>query len=271
MAIITKEDEARSEVEMETPPASGLPPPYAPSSPPSSFSGASSSAPDPPTPPSPPPLAFTVPPPNIPASNFLTIKRDNTSIKGTYVIDAGLQTPPGLLPDDPDDARKNLSLQCKNGSISATVWLVGTPSSHDEDDGQARAVLDVRGHNGSVTLHLNATTTRPFALSASSKNGSVTASIPSSFIGPVEMGSYNGSITVSSAVQARLVTFSEVDGRRSCFIGDFRAAGYTGKGAWTGSTLDIHSHNGRVKLSFVDEAPEESISSGFWGKIFGGR
>lgn len=68
----------------------------------------------------------------------------------------------------------------------------------------------------------NTTTPRPFSLTASSKNGSVTVTIPSTFVGPVALSSQNGSISLSPAVQARTVVFSDVDGKRSCFIGDVR-------------------------------------------------
>ncbi|THH07193.1 hypothetical protein EW145_g3546 [Phellinidium pouzarii] len=211
--------------------------------------------------------------PNVPASNFLTIKRENASIKGTYVIDPTLQIPPeepsssrALSADDDDNIKKNLNLHCKNGSISATVWLVG----EDSQDELHRAAIDANSKNGSVNLKLNTTTSRPFTLTAFSQNGSVNVAIPSSFVGPVEINTRNGSVSLSDLMTSRIATFSDIDGKRVCYIGDFKEANYTGRKGWIGSTIDLGSHNGHVRLSFVDERGPTETAKGFWTRLFRG-
>lgn len=69
----------------------------------------------------------------------------------------------------------------------------------------------------------NSTTDQPYALNVASKSGSVHLAIPSSFTGPVCLQSRSGSITLSPAVLERTVIFSDIDGRRACFIGDVRS------------------------------------------------
>ncbi|KAL5510967.1 hypothetical protein ACEPAG_3686 [Sanghuangporus baumii] len=225
---------------------------------------------------------------NIPTSNFVKIKRKNTSVKGTFVIDAGLRVPEGILfgaaqesemtegavPEGEtgrnDEARKNLYLESANASAAADVWLVDDEESTGDRDPEMvgkRAELELKSHNGSVNLRLETATTRSYALTATSHNGSVSVAIPADFVGPVTLTAKNWCVSLSGAVQARLITFSEENGTRNCFIGDFKRAGYTGRQAWTGSSIDMGSHNGRVTLSYIGE---EKTNPGFWRRIFGG-
>ncbi|KAH8115110.1 hypothetical protein DFH11DRAFT_146740 [Phellopilus nigrolimitatus] len=235
------------------------PPPYAPSSSETSPAETSASGAR--------PLPQT---PNLPASNFSLIKRDNESIKGTYVVDPGLRIPDELVPSaldfDGEDGRKNLQLESKNGSISTVVWLVDSDSGEEQ---KRRALIDVKSQSGSISVKMNAITPRQYALSAYSRSGSVSVALPSSFVGPVTMFTVHGSVSLSNSVTSRLITFSEIDGKGSCFIGDIKAANYTGIEGWTGSTLDIGSQSGRLKLSFVDEE-QSTEGSGFFSRLFRG-
>lgn len=74
----------------------------------------------------------------------------------------------------------------------------------------------------------NAPSSRPFSLAARSHNGSITLAIPRTFTGPITLiTSRGGSQTsqLSPDVRARAVVFSDVDGRRACFVGDVREYG----------------------------------------------
>jgi len=242
------------------------PPPYSPTSQPDETSSttqstsgeASTSA----------PVACS--PPALPKSNFLTIKRSNTSLKGTYVIDPDLVVPEAMLPalESGEVERKNLRLHCENGSINAEVWLVGGDSS-GEARGK-RTKIDVRGRNGFVTVKMNAEESHPFSLKISAHNGGITVALPKSFTGPLTMETRNGWVNISASLSPHVTTFSDIKSTRKCFIGDFVSSNY-GQGEWEGSSLDIECHNGKVKLCHVDEKDEaERVGgSGFWGKLFG--
>ncbi|EJD04783.1 uncharacterized protein FOMMEDRAFT_139513 [Fomitiporia mediterranea MF3/22] len=229
-------------------------------------------------------------PPNMTVTNFLRIKRKNQSIKGSYVIDPDLHVPEELLSasasadkdssssdkedieDEMHGPRKNLEIECKNSSVTADVWLVGT-ETHDDVDGteRKRAELDVKSKNGSVTLRLESVTNHPFALHAHAKNGSASVAIPTNFIGPVTISAVGSWVSLSNAMKERLVTYSEANGIRICFIGDIRKAGYTGRETWTGSIVDVGSINSKVKLSFIsEEVAKCSNGGGFFRWMFGG-
>lgn len=94
--------------------------------------------------------------PNVPPTNFLIIKRDNNSIRESIIIDPSL---PILDPDaelKPEEERKNLFVESKNGSVNMDVWLVdgmGTEAGSSEG-GSKRTVVDIGSKNGSVTVLL---------------------------------------------------------------------------------------------------------------------
>ncbi|KAL5510971.1 hypothetical protein ACEPAG_3690 [Sanghuangporus baumii] len=226
-------------------------------------------------------------PVNVMTTNFTKIKREHSSIKGTFVIDAGLTIPDELLStssasastsDSPDstvqesiqaDARKNLYLESINSSITANVWLVDDETEASHKDLMKRAELELRSRNGSINLKLDSTTSRPFSLIVKSKNATAAVALPSDFVGPLTLYTVNGSVSLSTAMESRLVIFSEDNGTRKCFVGDYRRSGYTGGQRWTGSVAEIESVNGRVKLSFVDEAdPSPSSNVNGSGSLF---
>ncbi|KAL5478691.1 hypothetical protein ACEPAI_1968 [Sanghuangporus weigelae] len=232
-------------------------------------------------------------PVNIMSTNFTKIKRENSSIKGTFVVDAGLTIPDELLStlpasastsNSPDEvaqgpiqaeAKKNLYLESINSSITADVWLVDDETEASHKDLMRRAELELRSRNGSINLKLDSTTSRPFSLIIKSKNATATVALPSDFVGPLTLYTVNGSVSLSSAMESRLVIFSEDNGTRKCFVGDYRRAGYTGGQRWAGSVAEIGSVNGRVKLSFVDEVDPSASSSvsdggGFFRRLFAG-
>lgn len=120
------------------------------------------------------------------STNFTRIKRTNSSIKGTFVIDAGLIVPDELLsvpprpPSSSDssdeetgkpaqtDAQKNLYLESINSSITADVWLVDNETDVGQERSLKRADLELRSRNGSVNLKLVRAIWLPFPLLFSS-------------------------------------------------------------------------------------------------------
>ncbi|KAL5524930.1 hypothetical protein ACEPAF_8799 [Sanghuangporus sanghuang] len=230
---------------------------------------------------------------NVMSMNFTKIKRENSSIKGTFVIDAGLTIPDELLStlqasastsDSSDEvtqgpiqteAKKNLYLESINSGITADVWLVDDETEASHRDLMERAELELRSRNGSINLKLDSTTSRPFSLVVKSKNATAAVALPSDFVGPITLYTVNGSVSLSSVMESRLVIFSEDNGTRKCFVGDYRRTGYTGGQRWVGSVAEVGSVNGRVKLSFVDEVDPSASSSvngggSFFHRLFAG-
>jgi len=200
-------------------------------------------------------------------------------LKGQYVIDPYLPIPEDVRSAEytsADAGTKNMSLDCRTGTIDVEVWIVGGMDLQDgaNSTGVKKALLEARGQNGFVTLRVNADHLHPFDLQVSARNGGVTVALPSSFSGPLTTTTQNGWVTISSALAADVTTFSDVRGTKKCFVGDFASSGY-GRGPWAGSSLDINCTNGRIKLSYVDEVKEKErpkprgkSSSGFLTRMF---
>ena len=74
---------------------------------------------------------------------------------------------------------------------------------------------------------------RPVQIKVTSQNGSASLVIPSTFTGPLSIGSRNGSISISEMIQGRSTSFAEVKGIGSYFVGDFKRAGF---GAFSSET-----------------------------------
>lgn len=138
-------------------------------------------------------------------------------------------------------------------------------------------------------------TTTPFALLASTTNGSITLYIPRTYTGPLTIRKGNGSVKLSPALEARVQTFSDIKGKRICFVGDFRQAGFgqsqggtvieqeqeqDGSGEWRGNAIEVGSANGSIRVSYVDDEtrakdetsvlPFTSCGPGFWSKLLSG-
>jgi len=201
MAVIDKQEEA----------GGALPPSYedstdAPSTergselPPDFSQASSSTAPPPPS------------TPLVPPSNYLTIERDNASIKGTYAIDPTMACPPGVKPSVGADGRElHLRLASNNGSVDALVEIIRGP------DAKGPARLDVDSKNGAVVVKIHDRQQNHFRLRVASHNGAIKVHIPSTFIGTVSTQMKNGGLHFSPAVKARLTTFSERNGEGQLF------------------------------------------------------
>jgi hypothetical protein len=105
-------------------------------------------------------------------------------------------------------------------------------------------------------------------MTASSRNGSVAVYLPRSFHGFLTLSSANGSIVFSDAVSPNVTTFSHVTTTKRCFMGDLTAVPESGE--WSGDELVANSHNGKVKVFYVDEikSAKPRAKSSIFSRIF---
>jgi len=258
-------------------------------------------------------------PADLQANNFLVITRTHDSLKGRYIIDTALEIPASLLPalDAPEEGsgcqrsksdgkgkdeerlgageRPNLKLSGQHGSMAADVWIVNSKAEGSEATADAeakRAFVEVTNAHGSVKLQVAADPTNtPFALLVSTDTGSITLYIPRTYTGALTIRKGYGSVKLSPALESRLQTFSDIKGKRVCFVGDFRQAGFgqgggavegeqEGTGGWRGNAIEVGSVHGSIRVSYVDDEtraegvmsvlPFTSSGTGFWSKLFTG-
>ena len=192
--------------------------------------------------------------------------------------------PPTLLPPLEDGIqesdRKNVQLESYNGSVDATVILV-----NDGKIPTKRTTVSVQTQHGSVTARLvrlilslsyryligsqHAPAERPaIQLNAASYNGAVAVYLPRSFRGFLTLSSKNGSIVFSDAVAAQVATFSHVGLTKRCFMGVIADA-LQDVGEWSGDEVVASSHNGKIRVFYVDEAKASKTSPGFFARMFG--
>ncbi|KAF8189458.1 hypothetical protein K438DRAFT_1832622 [Mycena galopus ATCC 62051] len=197
------------------------------------------------------PLAVIPIPDSVKPSNFLSLSRGNTQIKGTYVIDPRIKVPQPLLPP------RNLFLHTSNGSIEAEVFIVG------DGDHKQKVKMMAKSSNGSVVVKLHTSAARPpINIRAQSSNGSVTIHLPRSFRGPVTVSTRNGAIRFSDALSAELTTFNEVNKTRRCFIGDYSDWTDQPEG-WMGDELNLETMNGGIKVQY------DAKGKGLFAKLLG--
>ncbi|GJJ10271.1 hypothetical protein Clacol_004497 [Clathrus columnatus] len=193
-------------------------------------------------------------------TNYLTIERQNSGIKGTYSIDPSLPVPPGaVVSKDPDGNNLNLRLYSTNGSVQAVLDIVRG------SDAKGPARLDVGSKNGSTEVTVHDRRQNRFRLRAISQNGSVTINIPTTFTGSVYSKLQNGRLRFHSEVEQRLTTFSELKNEARHFIGDFSAHGYEDEETWQMDHLHLESQNGNVTVNFISN-PNFDDSSASKGK-----
>lgn len=211
-------------------------------------------------------------------SNYISLDRENNSIKGTYTIDPLITIPKSLLPTlaagETEANRKNLKLYAKNGSIDVNINLLANTGKEVHSHNK-RVTLDVGSQNGSVKVNLRRIGTLtsgmpiPFHLKAGSRNGSVTVGIPRTFEGLLTIYTKNGSVRMSDGVTQRVTIHNEEKGTQRCFLGDISIYDEN-EGGWIGDQLDVSAYNGGVKLHFVEEAGLEGPKkSGLFFRILG--
>jgi hypothetical protein len=117
----------------------------------------------------------------------------------------------------------------------------------------------------------------PLSITALSQNGSVTLSLPRSFVGPLTVRTHNGSYKPTPALDSAVTTFSEHDGLRKSFIGDPVGSGYLADPeAWQGGEVTMESKNGTLRIGWMDESHECPVSGSgsgksFWTSVFKGK
>ncbi|KLO09839.1 hypothetical protein SCHPADRAFT_999978 [Schizopora paradoxa] len=238
-------------------------------------------------------LSTAINSPQKPPSNFVIVKRANNSISDSYVIDTQLHIPEGLVsPISPvaegsedvyedgliSGEKPHIYLESTHGSVNADIWLIrgrggvqpGQELKADKPISEDRALVNVKSSHSSVNTKLHCDTEQPYILCCSSKYGSVSVWIPSTFIGPATFTTTYGKVVLSPGVQERCTTFSEINNVRTCFIGDYGAAGFRNLNEWKGSILQISTSHSKISVNFVDElSSSPKDGNGFsWSKMF---
>lgn len=99
--------------------------------------------------------------PNAQPCNFESISRRDSSIKGTWLLDPMLSIPSEFLPPLPqgesESTRKNLSLQTRDGSINADIFVLLTTAEElqkMENRMSLRTLIDTYTKDGHVTIKM---------------------------------------------------------------------------------------------------------------------
>jgi len=182
-------------------------------------------------------------------TNSVRVHRPNGSINGEYVIDishsSGTSNHLWIQPI--------IHLKSGGGNIHAKIWLIGPESNSPLPVPDRRPILLLECINGFINLEIIADcNAHPFTLKVSCKNGGVSVSAPTSFVGPLTLHTKTAWTRFYPQLLRNLTTFSDAEGNTKCFVGDFPSSGF-GDGPWLGSSMDITCENGRVKLFYEDE------------------
>jgi len=99
--------------------------------------------------------------PNVQPCNFVSVSRRDSSIKGTWLLDPMLSIPSDLLPPllegESEKTRKNLSLQTKDGSIIANIFVLLTTAEELQKMGDKmnlRTLIDTSTKDGNVMIKM---------------------------------------------------------------------------------------------------------------------
>lgn len=99
--------------------------------------------------------------PNAQPCNFVSVSRRDSSIKGTWLLDPMLSIPSDLLPPLPEgeseSTRKNLSLQTKDGTIIANIFVLLTTAEELQkmaDKMNLRILIDTSTKDGHVMIKM---------------------------------------------------------------------------------------------------------------------
>ncbi|EIN08759.1 hypothetical protein PUNSTDRAFT_143487 [Punctularia strigosozonata HHB-11173 SS5] len=211
--------------------------------------------------------------PPVKPCNYLYLSRQNSSIRGQYVVDPLMSVPSVILPELPEgEVRKNLSINSKNGGINAEIWVMKNSREGSEDKG-TRTTLNVESYNGSILVKVRTSPSActPFILMATGHNGGVMIHVPRTFCGPVSAFTKNGSVSWSNTLEPHVTMFSEQSNKRQAFIGDLSASGWAElPETWVGDEIVAETWNGSIKFQFIDEPvlPSTSILTKLfgWGK-----
>jgi len=180
------------------------------------------------------------------STNHLEIYQPCGTIDGTWTIDTSLQMPGS--PDNklPGNERPNLSLRTRIGTIDANIELAGGPD---------RARLITNTFIGTIDARIISPNNQKFDLRCQTSTGTIDICIPRSFHGPVTLKSDLGTRSVSKAVDANFVIFSQKGGFTKGFIGTYDGSGDGGEDMpdWKGDRLYAQTSIGTVDIYYVDE------------------
>ncbi|KAG5719100.1 hypothetical protein E4T56_gene2102 [Termitomyces sp. T112] len=206
-------------------------------------------------------------------SNYISISRNNTSVRGAWLLDPSLLIPsiflPPLLPDETEETRRNLYIKSSNGSIDADITLAPF-TVRDEAISKKRSTICTRAINGPirVTLHAPHAPRLPFYLNVDASNGAVAIFLPRPFNGLLSIRQSHGRTKFSPEVSMHLTTFSDIERMHRCFIGDYSAI-MEGQ-EWQGDEVVIDARNGSVNVHYEGEILDQvgKQPAGFLGKLF---
>jgi len=220
------------------------------------------------------------------ALNFVSVIRNDKSIKTNFAINPRMAIPPSLLPPlsegETEADRKNLRLESRDCDISTEVWLLSDESRSEDASGSKtpqqpadRTTLLLLAMDGRINAKIHTVGQNPrlpFHLTATSHDGSVSIQLPRSFHGPMAISIRHGPLQLSKGLQAQTTTFSDSNRVIRSFVGDFsewlesESAGEK----WKGDEIYASSNDGSVKLQYDDEVSEKSGGfGGFIGRVFG--
>ena len=193
---------------------------------------------------------------------------------------------PPLQRGETEDDRKNLRLESHNGSVDADILLIeGNGEGTTKGPGPLRTTLSLNSHNGSIVarvvrrynIHIKRQVLiflqsdmghrRPVYITAKADNCSITLYVPRSFQGLMSLSSKNGSIVFSEQFSQRVTTFSDMSSTRRCFVGDL-GSWVEQDSEWSGDEVVVCSHNGKVRVLYIDEVIEKKEKKNFLSRVF---
>ncbi|KIK60380.1 hypothetical protein GYMLUDRAFT_261380 [Collybiopsis luxurians FD-317 M1] len=229
--IITKDSPDKTLPDL--PSKDNSPPPYAPSDPSSSSSV--------------PPFA---PPDGIQPSNYVSLNQNHHSVEGTYLLDPSLEIPNEFLAPLPDgieseDSRSNFYGSSNHGNVSAMLYLLNKPMHKSRN----KVLLNTCSTHGTVSTCVRRGGLLPaFDLKSKTQNGNVLVKIPRTYRGMITGTTKHGRVWMSDAVSAQAVVFSDVEGTKRIFVGDFKA-----RNDETDDSMVLETVHGIVMIYFENE------------------
>ncbi|KAG8792602.1 hypothetical protein FRC12_005541 [Ceratobasidium sp. 428] len=176
--------------------------------------------------------------------------------------------------------RPNLMLRSRIGRVQGEVDVMSG------DGVQRMAVIVAESKEDSVKLQVSSSPNQPLRIFAASIESSVHVSILSTFQGLISMSINEGRVEISDGVKARLTMFSSANRSVRGYIGDPQGLDFGGgtvQGStsssfttvtqdpsrnWTGSLVHLHSGEGSVHISFIEENKNKKSSKDSISDVF---
>ncbi|KAJ3747781.1 hypothetical protein DFH05DRAFT_1391854, partial [Lentinula detonsa] len=206
--------------------------------------------------------------------NNISISHPFGTINCVYTIDPTLK----LFPSSSKRTRiqSNIKLRTNIGSINADLTLVSGVEENIRT--LPTAIMDISSKMGSVDVKLRRSSTNvpTIRLYASSRTGSLSILIPTSFHGFIVAYMKIGRLMLAPSVQSCAVVVREEMKVKKIFIGD---PGVLRDGRWKGDEIVLRTPVGSIEVGYVEDgnilpnhiAVEESGVSRGQGRGFEGR